>query len=128
MHKIYSINNIANCDETALFYKVLPNKILHLKGEKCSIRKFFKERITLLLIVFADGTFKKLVVIGKSRSPRCFKRLDKNKFLVTYYANNKAWMTITIFTKILRNLNEKMRKENRSILLFLDNATCHPKI
>ena len=78
MHKIYSINNIANYDETALFYKVLPNKTLHLKGE------------------FADGTFERSVVIGKSRSPRCFKRLDKNKFPVTYYANNKAWMTSTI--------------------------------
>ena len=32
------------------------------------------------------------------------------------------------FIEILRNLNEKMRKENRWILLFLDNATCHPKI
>ena len=81
-----------------------------------------------MLIVFADETFEKSVVIGKSRSPRCFRRLDKNKFPVIYYANNKAWMTSTIFTKILRNLNEKMRKENRSILLFLGNVTCHPKI
>ena len=83
MHKIYSISNIVNCDKIALFYKVLPNKTLHLKGGKCSRGKFSKERITLLLIVFADETFEKSVVIGKSRSPMCFKRLDKNKFPVT---------------------------------------------
>ena len=52
----YEPKNIANMDETALFFKALPNKTLQLKREKCSGGKHSKERITLLLIVFGDGT------------------------------------------------------------------------
>ena len=38
----YQVENIFNADEFGLFYQCLPNKILHLKGEKCSGRKHSK--------------------------------------------------------------------------------------
>ena len=90
----YEAKNIANCDETALFFKVLPNKTLHLKNEKCSGGKLSKDRITLMLTVFADGSkLQKPLIIGKSQNPRCFKGLHKKKLHCDYYANTKAWMT-----------------------------------
>jgi len=32
-----------------------------------------------------------------------------------------------ILEEILRKLNARLRRENRSILLFMDNAPCHPE-
>jgi hypothetical protein len=76
----YEPKNIADCDESALFFKALPNKILHLKNHKCSGGKLSKDRITTMLTVFADAS--KLdhpLIIGKSENPRCFKNLNKKK-------------------------------------------------
>lgn len=76
----YGAKNIANYDETASFFNTLPNKTLHLKDEKCSGGKLSKDRITLMLTVFADGSkLQKPLIIGKSQNPRCFKGLDKKK-------------------------------------------------
>lgn len=51
----YSINDIYNADETALFYKCLPNKTLAFKSEKCHGGKMSKERITIMPIVNMSG-------------------------------------------------------------------------
>ena len=42
----YPLENIFNADEFGLFYQCLPNKTLHLKGEKCSGGKRSKVRLT----------------------------------------------------------------------------------
>ncbi|KAF0713856.1 Aste57867_4181 [Aphanomyces stellatus] len=42
-----------------------------------------------------------------------------------YRNNRKAWMTISLFSEWIGNLNECMRDSNRSILLLLDNASSH---
>ena len=47
---------------------------------------------------------------------------------VHWYANNKAWMTQTIFKDWVDKLNSKMKSQNRKILLTFDNATCHSKV
>jgi hypothetical protein len=47
---------------------------------------------------------------------------------VDYYANKKAWMTSSIFGEVLAKLDAKMEKSGRNILLFVDNAACHPEI
>ena len=39
----YGPENIANVDETGLFFRALPNKSLCLKGEKCSGGKLCKK-------------------------------------------------------------------------------------
>ena len=122
----YEASNIANCDETALFYKVLPNKTLHLKNERCSGGKLSKDRLTVMLTVFANGSkLDKPIIIGKSLNPRCFKGLYKKKLRCDYYANNKAWMTSKIFKEYLTKMNLEMVSQGRHILLFLDNASSH---
>lgn len=124
----YKIEDIANCDETALFFRAIPKKTLHKKGEKCYGGKLSKERLTILLCCFADGKFEKPLVIGKSLNPRCFKGCKKDNLPVSWYSNKKAWMTGSIMEQFLIQLNKKMIIQKRHILLFLDNASSHPNL
>ncbi len=43
---------------------------------------------------------------------------------VTYYANRKAWVTGDLFNLI----NNQMKRQNRDILLFIDNCATHPDV
>lgn len=116
--------DIFNADETGLFYRCIPNKTLAFKGERCSGGKLSKERITLLIGANMDGSEKlPLFMIGKSKNPRCFKNMKSKP--VEYEANRKAWMTNEIFKNWLLKLDEKFRRRNRHIILFLDNCTAH---
>lgn len=124
----YKIEDIGNCDETALFFRALPRKTLHKKGDKCYGGKQSKERLTILLCCFADGKFEKPLVIVKSQNPRCFKSVKKESLPVSWYANKKAWMTASIMEQFLIQLNKKMVIQKRNILLFLDNASSHPNL
>ena len=42
----YNCRDIYSVDEFGLFYKALPTKSMHLKGEKCSEGKISKIRLT----------------------------------------------------------------------------------
>lgn len=122
----YADVDIWNLDETGLFFRALPDKTMCLRGEKCSGGKLAKERLTLMLCVNSVGDFEEPLIIGKAARPRCFKNVDMNSLQVTWRHNTKAWMTQDIMTPWLSNLNGKMKKKNRKILLFMDNAACHP--
>ena len=123
----YKEEDIFNCDETGLFYKLLPNKSLHFKNEKCQGGKNSKIRITVLLGTNSTGTEKiKPLIIGKSKTPRPFKSIKVTSLPVEYFNNKKAWMTSTIFESWLHRLDEKMIKDKRNILLTLGNCTAHP--
>ena len=63
-------------------------------------------------------------MIGKSR---CFKSIDARTLPVTWEHNKKAWMTSEIYQRWLQNFDSKMRRQNRQVLLLLDNAPSHPK-
>lgn len=45
---------------------------------------------------------------------------------MVWRANRTAWMNSTLFADWLREIDSSMRKSSRNILLFLDNAPCHP--
>ena len=70
---------------------------------------------------------KKPIVIRKSENPRCLCRFEKSLLPVTYYSQAKAWMTGDILEFILSKLNRQMVSKSRTILLFIDNADCHPE-
>ena len=81
------------------------------------------ERITVLCCSNLTGTDKcKLLVIGKSLRPRCFKNVNVDNQLVTYRANKKAWMTSQIFTEWLAAWDSYLTKVNRKILFLVDNC------
>ena len=65
----YGPENIANGDETGLFFRALPNKSLCLKGKKCSGGKLSKERLTVFLCGFISSEMEKPLVIGKAAKP-----------------------------------------------------------
>lgn len=92
----YSPNDIFNADERGVFFLLMPDKMLDLKGEKCHGVKFSKERLTVLLCCNVSGTGKLLpLVIIKAKSPQCFKNM--RTFLCKYTLNTQAWVMTSIF-------------------------------
>lgn len=62
----YTPRDIFNADETALFFKLLPDKTITYKGDNCAGGKRSKERVTVLVAANMTGTEKlPLLVIGK---------------------------------------------------------------
>ena len=49
-----------------------------------------------------------------------------DKLPVVWRANKTAWMNANLFSDWLREIDSFMKKNARRILLFLDNAPCHP--
>ncbi|XP_049316861.1 tigger transposable element-derived protein 4-like, partial [Bactrocera dorsalis] len=122
----YHENDIVNADETSIFFKCLPNKTIAFKGQKCFGGKNSKERITVMVASNMSGSEKlKLLVIGKSKNPRCFKGIKSLD--VDYEYNKKAWMTSEIYDKWLKNLDKVFVAQNRKILLFVDNCAAYAK-
>ena len=122
--KHYELEDIFNFDETALFYRLQPNKTLashSVKGDKVN-----KERLTIALCTNVTGTFKcKAVVIGRYMRPRCFGKVWDPNNVAKYYYNLKAWMTMDIFKDWLVMFDVTMKRKNKKVLLIIDNATGH---
>jgi hypothetical protein len=68
------------------------------------------------------------VVIGTAAESKCFNNLKINNLPVIRRNSKEAWMTAATMEEWLNMFNAKMKKENRNVILFLDNATCHPKV
>ncbi|UYV77755.1 hypothetical protein LAZ67_15002168 [Cordylochernes scorpioides] len=121
----YDPANIYNSDETGLFFQLIPDRTLAHKDENCRGVKRMKQRITVLLCCNSTETDKRrLLIIGKSAKPRCFRNFSPH-FYCTYTSNSKAWMTSSIFQEWLLEFNKQLVSEGRRILLLLDNATSH---
>ena len=71
------------------------------------------------------GKFETPHVIGKCANPRALKNV---RSLPSVWRHDKpAWMTSKLFEEAVSRFSE-MRREGRHVLLFLDNAPCHPKL
>ena len=87
------------------------------------------DRVTVLCCSNMSGTDKrKLLVIGKSVKPRCFKGLRINSLPVQYYANKRAWMTSVLFEKWLKDWDKELKLKSKNTLLILDNCAAHPNL
>ena len=127
---------IYNADETEVYYKMLPDKLLSVKSDEHCKEGFkaIKERLTLLLAVNATGSHKlKPLCIGKSRSLRCFHHVNMKALLFDYANSKNAWMTDDIFEECFKNkFVPTVRKHLRSLklpekaLLLLDNCPAYP--
>jgi transposase-like protein len=123
----YSPDDVYNADETALFYRCLPNKTYTLKGENASRnKKESKDRLTVLVAANMSGTDKlKPLIIGKSANPRCFRGVHVP---LSYKSSAIARMTGDLWTWWVRTLDATMRLKKRRILLIIDNCPAHPVI
>ena len=125
----YRPNEVYNADETGLYYRATPDGSFCYCHEKLSGPKKAMERITVLCCSNLTGTDKcKLLVIGKSPRPRCFKNVNVDNLPVTYRANKKAWMTSQIFTERLATWSMYLTNVNLKIILLGDNCTAHPHV
>ncbi|CAI5991658.1 unnamed protein product [Closterium sp. NIES-64] len=113
-----------NFDETVLFISVLPRKT-YGTGRSAG-RKAPKERLTVVFLVNAEGShaFRPLV-ISKAKRPHDF-RPDYNPEELCYWRNTaKGWMTSSLFTHYIEQLDATMNAEDRHIVVLLDNASSH---
>ena len=123
----YQKDDIWNMDETGLFWRALPDKVFGRKSKHCKRGENMKQRLIIAFFVTATGKREKPIVTWKSENPRCLCRFEKSLLPVTYFSEPKAWMTGDILETILSKLNRQMINKNRNILLFMDNAGCHPE-
>ena len=95
-----TLHQIFNCDETGLYWRLLPNKTLADASEKCAKNfKSPKDRVTLMATANVSGDFKlPLVFIHKSCRPRCFSGVNMSALPVHYYSQKSGWMDRVIFT------------------------------
>ena len=131
----YSLDQIFNCDETGLNFRLLPAKTLAQSFEKSADgRKKSKDRVTLNLCSNASGTIKLPVhVIGKAKKPRCFKGVDVKLLPVHYSGQKNAWMDTGLFLEwfhyhfvpYVRMKLKALGQECKAVLV-LDNCSAHP--
>ena len=119
-------SNIYNANKTGLCYCATPDGSLVFRKSAQGSKKAM-ECIMLLVCVNMTGTDKrKLLLIGKTKSPRCFKGVDQQQLPVTNRNNSAAWMTFVIFQDWLFTWDSELHSNNWHICLLVDNATSHP--
>jgi hypothetical protein len=125
--EVYVMVDQFNADENAVVYRQFPSKSMVFKGESCKSGKFAKERLTILLCCSATGEKLKQIFICNAARPHAFKHnsVTPDNLPVTWKHNKKAWMTTAVFEDCLNHLKETMKKMNRRIILFVENATNH---
>jgi hypothetical protein len=121
--KGFQPKDVYNLDETALFYRLLPNKTYAFGDESRHGYKQFKERVTIVLISNADGTDKKAIMIGRSHKPRAFRGIKS--LPIDYYKQQNSWINSDIFNKIIKKFDSEMRKSGRNVLLYIDSCPAH---
>ncbi|KAL0209586.1 hypothetical protein RCL1_008424 [Eukaryota sp. TZLM3-RCL] len=116
--------DVYNLDETALYWKLKPGKRI-TKRKKVPGEKKSKDRLTVTLATNTDGSEKlPLLVIGRAKRPAALRQfiIPNN---VMYRGNAKGWMTAELFEEYCDSVNKKMQRENRKILLIIDNVSSH---
>ena len=128
----YYTEQIFNCDETGLQYRLLPRKTLVRKelkeGKKC------KDRITICACANVTGTIKlPLLFIGKAAKPHCFTRYELNNLPVVYKSQKNAWVNCNIFSAWFHDsfvpfVQDELRNigQQPKALLLMDNCSAHP--
>jgi hypothetical protein len=125
----YEPQNVFNMDETGLYYRCLPNKsfLIPVENKRDSRGKKSmkdKNRVTAFICTNITGTKVPLAYIGKSKTPRCFK---KNKVPMRYFNQKNGWCDGVVakkwfddvFAPFVRNFTDK------PVLLIMDNFGAH---
>ncbi|KAJ5138426.1 jerky [Penicillium bovifimosum] len=120
----YDPKDIFTCDETALFWKRLPDQ--SLAAEPSPRQKQQKAKITALFCCNADGSEKlQPWFIGTAQQPRAFTaaHININNLDLRWKSNMKAWMDSKLFEEWLRWFDQQMI--HRKVVLLMDNFSAH---
>uniref|UniRef100_A0A8C4MQP4 HTH CENPB-type domain-containing protein n=1 Tax=Equus asinus TaxID=9793 RepID=A0A8C4MQP4_EQUAS len=131
----YSPSQVFNVDETGLFWKRLPERmLLALEGAAGPGPKASKDHLTLLLGGNAAGDFKlKPLLVYPSENPRALRGCSKSSLPVVWRSNRNDWLTPSIFQEwftgcfcpAVESYCASHGLPHRALLL-LDGAPCHP--
>lgn len=130
---------IGNCDETPVFFNMLPNKTIAKKGGKTIIIKTQNQencRVSVLLTVTADGGKLSPYLIFKAKNQGLIeKNLQKDEYVIKKLCfvscNENAWSTKDIMINWYNKVWLKYLKEFHDFIeektgfLILDKATSH---
>lgn len=127
-------SQIFNMDESGLMYKSTPKRTFVAADQsQASGGKKQLERVTLATCCNAHGSFiLPLILIGKSKNPRCLKNVNKNELPLWYRSRTNAWINKEIFEewftdvfvpKVKIFLNSKNLP--KTALLLVDNCRSH---
>lgn len=122
--KQYSPKDIFNCDETSLYWKMVPDQIL--ANQSIPVREKVKTRISFHFCVNSDGSERLPVwVIGTAKKPRAFQAAGINidNLGCHWRYNSNACVTAKIFEEWLFWFDKQM--EGRHVLLLMDNFSSH---
>jgi hypothetical protein len=119
----YDLDNILNMDKTGLFWKLIPDCILTIKAR--SRGKKSKDQVTLVFTISASGKNELVWCIAKSKNPQYFKKINPKLLCIMYQYNKTKWITGLIIEEYLQWLDNKIRGEQRKVLLLLDNFSSH---
>ena len=118
---IYKLNG----DKFGVLYWLQANKSLHLQNEKCVGGEHSKLHLTGLTSANAIGEKLQLFVIGKFKSPRCFKNVNLPRH---YRSQKKSWMDGTLFEEWVYEIDLQFMKEGQNIVLLIDYCPAQPTI
>nr|XP_033802547.1 tigger transposable element-derived protein 3-like [Geotrypetes seraphini] len=120
----YSPEDIYKVDETAIFFREMPDRVLESNDSAGLSRG--REYVTVIICANSTGTEKmRLLVIGRSKRPRCFKGVTMDALPVQYEADLYTRLSINIFQKWVHGVDVKMKQAGRKIILFIDHCTAH---
>lgn len=120
----YRPQDIYNCDETGLYWRLIPDKSLSTQSIPGQNKN--KARISLLFCCNSDASDKvPLWFIGTSKRPKTFAASGINieNLGCVWKSNRRAWMTGDIFKEWLLWFEHKMT--GRKVVLLMDNFSAH---
>ncbi|GFY76823.1 jerky-like protein [Trichonephila inaurata madagascariensis] len=129
--EVYCRDDVYNVEETEVNWKALPRNSMASKRESIAPGfKVSKEHVTAMVCANASRTYTlPLLVIGKSKKPRCFKTVPC--LLTLCKAQKSAWMNSVLFSEFYSKyfiLNVKKLRESEEktgkVLLVLVKAPC----
>lgn len=120
----YSPRDIFVAGESGFLFHLTLEDLLKQKAANTTFPQKNKDRLTALFCCNMDGSEKeKLLLIGRFPNPRSFKGVKS--LPVTYAADKRALMNAVLFEKWFLRFDEKMKWQQRKVLLFIDNCPAH---
>lgn len=119
---LYKPQDIYSCDETSLYWKLVPGKNLSTQ----QMQNKSKARISILFCCNSDASDRvPLWFIGSSKRPKSFScsGINIENLGCIWRSNQRAWMTGEIFKELLLWFENRMT--GRKVVLLVDNFLAH---